>query len=506
MIISKTGKKQWTNRHETFTQNIDNLYNLADNNTSNILADYNDATAGIQSIIQEAITQKKGLRVLGGEWSWSKITGTDGILLNSKPLNISFTINKNNLSNQYKKLPEDLYFAQCGVSIKELNERLAKRNRAIKTSGASNGQTIAGAMSTGTHGSKLEFGAVSDFVVGIHIVVSPTRHVWLERASYPVVSDSFLKAINAELVRDDKIFNAAAVSFGSFGFIHGVMIETVPLFLYESYRLRLPIDDKFTKLLETLDFKDSQLPCGSEKPLFFQVVLNPYDLDKGAYINVMYNRPYTPGYPPSTLPAGIGPGDDAPAFIGKVAQGLPALVPGLINQLVKNSFPLFGKTLGIHGEMFTNTDVRGKVLSTAFGITIQDVNRVRQTLLDVNKTHGPVAGVISIRYVKKSTATLGFTRFDTTCVIELDCAFSDATSNFFKAVWAKLDELKIPFTFHWGKIFKLDAATLKEKYGAAAVEDWINARNTLMKSPESMQVFTNQVMKEMGLDRINKIV
>src|SRR6185369_8178963 len=133
MIINHTGEKTWTNRHETFTQNIDNLYDLGNNNSGSILNDYNDATTGVQGIIADAISSHKELRVLGGEWSWTKIAASNGILLNTKPLNISFRLNSNNLSPAYGKTPDDLYFAQCGVSCKELNDRLRSRNRSLKT-------------------------------------------------------------------------------------------------------------------------------------------------------------------------------------------------------------------------------------------------------------------------------------------------------------------------------------------------------------------------------------
>src|SRR5258708_32835245 len=92
MIINLTGEKSGTNRHETFTQSIDNLYDLANNDSGNVLADYNDTTQSIQKIIQEAIDSNKSLRVLGGEWSWTKIAATNGILLNTKALNLTFQI------------------------------------------------------------------------------------------------------------------------------------------------------------------------------------------------------------------------------------------------------------------------------------------------------------------------------------------------------------------------------------------------------------------------------
>ena len=82
----------------------------------------------------------------------------------------------------------------------------------------------------------LTFGATQDFVVGLHIIISPARHIWLERASYPVVSDSLITNLKTEIIRDDDLFNAALVSIGSFGFIHGVLIETEEKYLLEGYR------------------------------------------------------------------------------------------------------------------------------------------------------------------------------------------------------------------------------------------------------------------------------
>ncbi len=114
-----------------------------------------------------------------------------------------------------------------------MNNWLKKNKRSLKTSGASNGQTIVGCFSTGTHGSAIDTGSVPDFIVGMHIITGPGKHIWLERESYPVVSDAFIQKFKTKLVADDELFNAALVSFGSFGFIHGVMIETEDIYLLE---------------------------------------------------------------------------------------------------------------------------------------------------------------------------------------------------------------------------------------------------------------------------------
>ncbi|GHN01058.1 hypothetical protein WSM22_25470 [Cytophagales bacterium WSM2-2] len=502
MIISKTGAKSWTNRHETFTQNINDLYNLANQDSGDVVDDYNDATKGIQSIIKDAIASGKTLRILGGEWSWTKIAATDGILLNTKPLNLSLAIGRDDVSSGYAKTPDDLYFAQCGVSVKELNDRLKKRKRSLKTTGASNGQTIVGGMSTGTHGAAIDVGSIPDYVVGLHIITSPTRHIWLERKSYPVASDSFAEILNAELVRDDDMFNAALVSFGSFGFIHGVMLETDPLFLYQAFRLRVPMDNNLFSLMETLDFTNTavSLPNGHERPYHFQALINQYDTSNQAYMTVMYKRPYKTPYTPPAMTTGIAPGDDAPVFIGKITQALPAIVPGAVNALVGASYKPYSDVWGTHGEMFTNTDTHGKVLSSALGVPINYVNQVRQLFVAVNKSKGPFVGVLAFRYVRGTQATLGFTRFPNTCVIELDSVFSNESMNFYTNFWNEMIKQGIPFTFHWGKLLDLNKTTLRTMYTDAKVESWLSARYAVMKDVASMHVFTNDFMRQISLD------
>ena len=87
-----------------------------------------------------------------------------------------------------------------------------------------------------------------DTIAGMHLVVGADRHVWLERKSRPVASKEFIDWLGAEKISNDDLFNSAVVSFGSFGFIHGVLLETEPLFLLEEHKSgELPYDERFRK-------------------------------------------------------------------------------------------------------------------------------------------------------------------------------------------------------------------------------------------------------------------
>ena len=500
--LTPTNKKLWMNRHNTFSQKVDNLFEIANGNTGDLVTDYNATTDAIREIIRKAIQQKKRVRALGGGWSFSKVAATDGWLLDTKQLNFIFEVNAPSVSVQYTGNKNQLLFAQCGNSIQELNTYLRKNRKSLRTCGASNGQTIVGAFSTGTHGSAIDAGSTPDFVVGMHIITGPDTHIWLEKASYPVAADAMVQRLKTKLVRNDDLFNAALVSFGSFGFIHGVMIETEEIYLLECYRERIPINSSLEHMMETLDFTNAQLvPHGNERPFHFQIVVNQYDMKGGAYATLMYKRPFTTNYsPPVASIDKAGPGDDMPTVLGKLTDIFPFITPLIVNQGIKRSFLTFSNVLGTLGEIFTNNDIRGKVVSTAIGIPVSFANEVNILLIELNKAHGPFSGILSYRYVRKCPATLGFAKFDFTCIVELDGVESVITRKFYELVWSELERRNIPYTFHWGKINNLDPVKMRKMYGAS-MDEWIEARNELMHA-DALEVFNNQVLADYGLDEI----
>ena len=72
MKIIKTGNKTWENRHETFVENIKDLYELGNEDNLDALNSYNDATKDLQGLIKDAIDTQTPLRSLGAGWSWTK--------------------------------------------------------------------------------------------------------------------------------------------------------------------------------------------------------------------------------------------------------------------------------------------------------------------------------------------------------------------------------------------------------------------------------------------------
>lgn len=499
-------KRKWENRHKTFNDPIKNMYTLF-NGAGDAVDTYNKVTAEIMGYIKKAEDDGTTLRALGAGWSWHQIMtgGPKGIILDTKPLNTIFPISQARVESSYTRDVKKLKFVQCGAGIWELNEALKPENLSLKTTGASNGQTIAGLIGTGAHGSAIDVGSAQDFVVGLHIIVSKNRHVYIERDSYKVVNQSFIDRFGAELIRNDDVFNAALVSFGCFGFVHGVTVEVDDIFLIEGSMRMDDFDQDVMKLMTTNDFTNTGTANVAEpntRPYHFEVKFNPYDSLQQVYITSMYKKPYSTNYtPPNPNSEGIGPGDDAPAFIGKVLETVPALIPAAINALTKSSLTLYEKATGTIGEIFNNTLLRGRLLSAAIAIPTDKIPEVINVLAEVNALPSVknFPGIYAFRFVKGTKATLGFTKFDKTCVVEMDGAYSDRSIEYCKKVWDKLEEKGIPFACHWGKQTDLSPTRIEYMYGKAAVKSWKDARNLLLDTG-AKKVFTNPIMVKWGLD------
>ena len=154
----------------------------------------------------------------------------------------------------YHKDSAKLRFFECGFTLGKINIELMKKGLSLTACGSNNGQTLPGVISTNTHGSAYKFGSTPEMVVGIHLITGPSSQVYLERASYPVATKKFTDELGAKLVRDDALFNAALVSFGSFGMIRGLMIETRELFLLHLSRKFRPFNKALENAITSLDF------------------------------------------------------------------------------------------------------------------------------------------------------------------------------------------------------------------------------------------------------------
>lgn len=528
-------KWNWSNAHSNFTQKLKENCSFEltvsdeefENKYKTFKEKYNATTENIQWLIKYAMDKNIRLKPMGSGWSLTKVNVSEDGIINTKKLRLKAQLGKSQIAQSYIDKggdPSNLLFAQCGNTIISINDLLEKeRNppKSLRASGGSNGQTIVGALSTGTHGSAFKYGALSEFVVGMHIVVGPDRHVWLERASYEVTSNEFRSWIKAEVILDDDLFNSALISFGSFGFIHSVLIEVEPKYLLEQELKVVPYDDGLIKAITDADFTGIAsrlkypLDVANDSLYHFEIAINPHkfkknDPEEGAYMRVMYKQPYRSDYTrfePSTK--GHTYGDDVLGYIQQVldtVEKIPgkielALIPKAVNALFKTAFDRPEAAMGTVGETFRNTVFRGQLFSGAYTFDRKDIPQIVDIALDINKKI-PFAGVIALRFIKGTKATLGPAQFPNTCVLEMDGVDADVNHKFIEELTNRVESQNIRYGVHWGKINKvLNKERVRRMYGNEKVDKWLKHRKQLLRTVDVRNVFNNGFLEQCGLDQ-----
>ncbi len=506
------------------------LDTFIDDSLPTLLEKYNNTGNEIRDLIQEALNKNQGFRAMGSRWSLNHIAHHKERIHHNRNMNIIMPATNGDMAGGSNYRSEDIFFLQCGVRIKEISAYLLQRKKSLKTTGASNGQTIAGCISTGVHGSAIDTGSIQDYVVGINLIngPGPQDNIYIERASKPVFNDGFIQSIQARAIRDDDIFHAALVGLGAFGFIHGIVIETEDIFLLKRY---IGTISKANAILlsESLNFEKAHTliqthqnalaaevdPQGKGlRPYHFKLILNPYHSKSDFYAEVMYKKPYRPDYP-NPIPLikqTINP--DILTFMTKLLTGNKWAIPKIIQALRKTIFPNpdMPPIEGTVGEIFFDALHQGPAFAFEIAFDHGSFGKVLDIFVDtlIDKNKGYLPGAVGVRFVKGTNATLGFTRFPHTCVMEVDGTLPVPKSKTRKKAMEQLyafsrnitDLLKanqIAFTFHWGKTADWQQAGLIDyMYGAKKIE-WMQKREGLFPSPQLAKMFTNDFLQHTGL-------
>jgi FAD/FMN-containing dehydrogenase len=497
---------KWENRHGNVRASPQRLYEVWNSWATPPVTPqrrWGAGLAAIQTIIRTAEQLNLSARALGAGWSLSDAAVTPDFMVDTPALNVlEIGFKPENCDPSLAASCDRLVFAQCGISVLELNLELEERGFSLATSGASNGQTICGAISTGTHGSANQVGSMQDFILGLHLVSEGGKHYWIEPASRPAVSQNFCDILGTQLVRDDRLFNAVRVSFGSFGIIHAVLFQAEPIYLLEKYVKRFDYA-AVRDVIGTLDVGSLQLKGGNELPYHFSVVVDPYAAaadQRGAYVTWMFKRPFEQiPAPPEDVVTTV-PGDDLLAVIGRISDVVPGLIPAVVANLLSSEMPtdLSGKQRATHGATFGATNLTPGGLSCELGVAIADAPRAVDAVIQIAQQH-KFGGAIALRFVPPSNAFLAFTKFAPfTCTIELVMVASDRSREAYERIWDALEQQQIPHTFHWGQCMRPNFQQLQQAFGDR-LQQWLGARRDFLRQ-QGRRTFANDLLRSWGID------
>ena len=499
-VFECTGQTWWIepNPHE-FKREVGEIVDVW-NGTPEVsnLDDYNAMTRALQERIGKARDAGKTVRVMGGGWSYSRVLEADDELLNLRPLTYQFRVLKEQTHADFQGDSKNLVFSQCGTSVNDISRLLERRGKSMPTTGAADRQTIVGAISTGTHGSAIDVGSMQDHALALHLIVSDTRSVWIERASRPTLHDDFARALGVadeDILRDDDLFNAAVLSFGSFGIVHGIVVEATDIFYLQASRKVMPLNDAMWKAIEHLDFSELGLPRGDTRPFHFALVVNPLSQDK-TYVTFMYKDDQKkPECKPPNLSSDVA--DGTAELVSHLMTLLPPITGGFQDLLLERFYPEYENVCGTHKQIFSVLTARGKGASVGMGIPLSQVRQAMGIVVREVKQY-KAAILLQLRFLKASDALLASTQHQPyTCIFEIDGPRDKRVMKLIARIWKAFEKEGIHNTFHWGKVNNLNAENVKTIYGER-LDKWLAARRQLL-TPEMRTVFANRYLKELGM-------
>lgn len=503
-FVSEQDNVTWINHHENVQVPIAKRLTVQNETPSQPTMTGMRATAArIQGVINRALAAGVRLRACGSRWSFSDIPVVEqGWILETSQIDWRFNVSLNDLDAGYVGTAEELFLAQTGAKISRINEALEtpQRKRALRTSGASNGQTIGGSLGTGIHGSAIDVGGMESQVAGIQLLTA-TQNLWIERASTPTLNAAFAAKLGATLVRDDAKFEAAIVSLGALGIIHAVLLKTTGRYLLNSSLSHIPIGQIATAM-NTLNFAGSGIPDTTRRPYFFQTIIDPRRPEM-VYATVRYKEACPPNYVPDyNQVTGSEPGTNVPRMIATAIQTISGLRDLIVSTLMSIELRVRADTpaeFSTPGEAYTFTSAREGIASCGFAVPIAQVTRALEIARVAFQTHRSAPVVFTCRYVQKSPGILSFTRFDPCCVFDIDGVDTDATHKLIKLVAQRFDEAGMPYTMHWGKTNHLTKARVRANYGGA-VDRWNVTRRLILTNAAERDMFSSPFLDGLGLN------
>ncbi|MFN3820092.1 FAD-binding protein [Blastomonas sp.] len=494
------GRQSWTNYHGTASADLADLIELINSSADRARAALHEVAGDVLALLQAAKAAGVQVRPLGSGWSPSPISIVEnGWLVETRRINRCWRLSADDVAPAVDA--SRLMLVQAGATVDEVNDSAEELGLSLTTGGASNGQTLAGAAATGTHGSVLTAGGIQDHIRALQ-VVTPSGIFWVEPRE-PVMAPDFVAATGSIILRDDDVFAACLVAVGAMGFVTALVIECEPIYMVRNIQKRGRLNRGHITQLARGGFRGfSREMALDEDPYFVQVILNPFDpFDKDALLRLLYRRGYDPTIPPPPRPL-VGAGYDALTLIGKAMAGFDLFRADILQLAMRAGYAVqrdiddpeavatWGQTTEPHNPI-------ANLFNGSVTMARDDLERAFDPLIDAFVSGGG-GTVVTLRFMKRAAGLLAPARFADNVVIDFDGPRSDVSHRSYRAVVARLDALGIRFTRHWGKTNDLDAARVARDYG----DDYRRfrvAQRRLMTDPGDLAVFGCDCLAHLGL-------
>jgi D-arabinono-1,4-lactone oxidase len=169
--------------------------------------------AEIQKVVTLARRCRRRLVTVGSGHSPSDLTCTSSWLVNLDDFNRVLHIDRET----------HVVTVEAGIRLRDLGRRLKEHGLTLSNLGSIDSQSIAGVISTGTHGSSLRHGLISECIISLTLMLANGQLVRCSATSNP------------------DLFRAALISLGALGIIVEVTFQAEPIFKVAWRQTRRPL-------------------------------------------------------------------------------------------------------------------------------------------------------------------------------------------------------------------------------------------------------------------------
>jgi FAD/FMN-containing dehydrogenase len=224
--------------------------------------------------VKFARNKKLSIRALRSSHSFSNIAPSfdGGILLDSHGMNRVLKVDTDSLRDPTPT--NTLFSVESGITIKDLNDKLHDRALALLNMGAYDGQTLAGAISTGTHGTGITLGPMASSVRALVLVLENGTVYQIE--PFNGISDpAKFEAGNSSIIlkQNDGWFYSAVIAMGCMGLIYSYVLEVMPSYFLKENRSLTTWEQVKTELMFT---PGGGIPAVLTENRHFEIDINPY--------------------------------------------------------------------------------------------------------------------------------------------------------------------------------------------------------------------------------------
>jgi hypothetical protein len=518
--ITDIGPGSWRNYHRTVARHVADHRRLVIAPAAGVATPAVVAASArcLMALLAEVGARGGSILPVGGGWSFSDILADDGMLLETRA---ATSIDHVTAAQRADAGAAPLVLATAGTPIGQLNRWLEARSLSLFTSGAHDGQTIAGAMATGVHGSAVGFGPFQNHVRGIHLVTAPGGSIWLERGPAPVLAPGFVATFASEARRDADQFDAALVHLGGLGIVNAVLLEVSPGFSVDVVKRKGVLTRALVRDLAAGRFEAFARhfwPQTTTAPYYVEVTVNPFApfdedslIDRPALVTLFFSQPAL-----DPVQLDYGAADDVLNCLARVPLEelfpLPQLVPEALSltfatQPAPGAAPArrsWGQANGAHKwPSLGGVGIAFDLYNAAYAVERARLAEALDVMLAGFAENGGGHLVFTLRFVAQSQGLMAFTRFAETAVVNFDGLRTARSEGAARNVALALEREGVPFSQHWGKQGLITANRVARDFGSPAdpasrTARWQAARQALV--PAAMQpVFGNDALRRWGL-------